>query len=79
MPVVIANQIRPADMDVNVPGHIEVHELAAEMFSRKHVERRDDPVLENLLLVINVVQKQVQRRDALGETAFEQFPLGRRE
>ena len=46
------------------------------MFSGKHVERRDDLVLENLLLVINVVQEKVQRGDALRQAAFEPFPFG---
>src|SRR4051794_11233166 len=40
--------------------------------------RRDDAVLDDLLLVINVVQEKIQRDDALREATFEIFPfLGR--
>jgi hypothetical protein len=78
IPFVIANQIRAADVNVNVLGHIEVHELAAEMFSGQHVLRRHDTILENFLLMINVVEKEIQCGDALRQTAFEVFPfLGR--
>ena len=75
LPLLIANQIRAADVDVNILRHIEVHELAAKMFSRKNVVRRDDAVLQNFLLVIDVVQKQIQRRDALREAALDHLPF----
>src|SRR5258706_15616226 len=48
------------------------------MFSREHVERRNDAVFQNFLLVINVVQKKIQRRDPLHESAFEKLPFLRR-
>jgi hypothetical protein len=76
--LVVADQIRAADVNVNVLRHVEVHELAPEMFSREDIGRRDDAVLQDFLLVINVAQEQVQRRDALREAAFELLPfLGR--
>ena len=62
-------------MDVDVPGHTEVHELAPEMFSRKDIVRGDDAVLQDFLLVINVVQKKIQRGDALRKAALQQLPL----
>ena len=37
--------------------------------------RRNHPVLEDLLFVVDVVQKQVQRRDALDEPGLHQIPL----
>src|ERR1700759_4469454 len=39
---------------------------------------RDDAVPDYFLFVIDVMQKKVERGDALGEAAFEKFPfLGR--
>jgi len=35
----------------------------------------NDSVLDDFLLVIDVVEKQVQRKDALGEAPFEIFPF----
>ena len=42
---------------------------------RQDVKFRDDAVLDDFLFVINVVQEQVQRRDALGQAAFQKFPF----
>ena len=72
---VIADQIRAANVDVNILRHVEVHELAPEMFSRQNVKRRDDAVLQNFLLVIKIVQKQIQRRDALRPGRAPDIPI----
>ena len=72
---VIANEVGAADVNVNILGHIEVHELAAKMFSRENVVRRDDAILEDLLLVIKIVQEKIQCRDALRQAAFQHLPL----
>ena len=56
-------------------GHLEVHELAPEMPRGEHEVRRDDAVLEDLLLVVDVVQEQVQRGDALHEARLDLAPL----
>ena len=37
--------------------------------------RRDDAVLDDFLLVINVLEEQVERRDALGQSALNVLPL----
>ena len=36
----------------------------------QNIKFGDDAVLEDFLLVINVVEKQVKRRDALRQAAF---------
>ena len=77
--VLVADQIRAADADVNSLRHFKVHELAAEMFSRQNEKLRDDTVLQDFLLVINVVQEKIQRRDALREAALDLLPLFRRD
>ena len=76
--VLVANQIRSANVDVNILRHVEVHELPPEMARGQNVKFRDDAVLQNFLLVINVVQEQVQGRDALGQAAFQVLPFLRR-
>src|SRR5262245_22184805 len=78
LPLVIADQVRAADVNVNILRHLEVHELAAKMFSRKDVVRGNNTLLDDSLLVINVVEEKIERRDALRQTAFEKFPFLRR-
>ena len=73
--LVIADQIGPANMNVNVLGHVEVHKLPPEMFARKNIKRRNNAVLQDFLFVINVVQEQVQRGDALDQAALDHFPF----
>ena len=38
---------------------------------------RNDPVFDDLLVVVHIVEKQVERLDALLEAAFDPFPLRR--
>ncbi len=45
------------------------------MFGLLDVESGDDLVLEDLLVVVNIVEKQVERDDALGEARFQMFPF----
>ena len=40
---------------------------------------RDDLLLEDALLVVNVVQEKVQRADALGQAALQEVPFVRRD
>ena len=75
VPVLVADQVRAADVDVDVMGHREVHELPAEVLGREDLRRRDDLVLDDLLLVVEVVEEEVERRDALDETRLELVPL----
>ena len=39
----------------------------------------NDAVAQNVLRVIDVVQKQIERRDSLDESALDQFPFARPE
>ena len=63
-------------MDVDIFRHIETHELRPKMDGAANDLGRNDAIFDDLLLVINVMQKQVQGRDALAETAFDVFPFG---
>ena len=41
--------------------------------------RRDDPVLDDTLLVVDVVEEEIQRRDTLHQARFDLLPLARRD
>ena len=71
----VADQVGAADVDVDVLGHVEAHELGAEMLRALDDFLRDDPFLQDALVVIDVVQEHVQRRDALDEAALDMLPL----
>jgi len=72
---VVTDQVRAAHMDVNILGYINTHELLAKMFGRMDVMRRDYTVLNDLLVVVEVVQKQVQRGYPLSQSAFDMSPF----
>ncbi len=55
--VPIAHQIRAADVNVNIPRHIEVHELRPEMGRLPDDVFRNDAVAQDALPVIDVVQE----------------------
>ena len=75
----IADQVGAADVDVNVLRHVEARELAPEMFSRKDVVGRNDTVFHDALLVVDVVEKKIERRDALFEAGLDVVPFFRRD
>ena len=64
--VAIANQVGPANVDVNIARHIEVHELRPKMRRFPDDLLRDHPVAQDVLPVIDVVQKKIERGDTLG-------------
>ena len=72
----VADQVGPADVDVDVLGHVESHELAPKMLRAEDVVGRDDAVLEDLLLVVDVVQEEIERGDALDQSLFDGLPFG---
>jgi hypothetical protein len=54
-------------------GHPQ--QLALELGPRVHEVRRDHAVLQAPLLLVDVEDEEVQRRDALDETALDPLPL----
>jgi hypothetical protein len=77
--VLVADQVRAANVDVNALRHLKIHELTPEMLSRQNEKLRHDAVLHDFLLVINVVQEKIQRGDALREAALDVLPFIRRD
>ena len=64
-------------MRVNVVGHIHAHHLRAELGVVLDLVARDDPGLQDFLLVINVVNEVVERGHALHQPGLHAFPLMR--
>jgi len=71
----VADQIGAADMDVDVLGDVESHEFPAEMLRPENVVGRDDAILEDLLVMVDVVQEEIERGDALDEAFFHPLPF----
>ncbi len=72
---VAADQIRAAHVDVNVLWHRKVHKLPPEMFARQHTLRWNYTVFDDPLLVVDVMEEQIERGDALRQTSLEELPL----
>ena len=74
-----ADQVRAADVNINVLGDIETDEFAAEMFAGKDEKGRNDAVLDDFLLVVNVAQEKIERGDTLDQAAFQMLPFAGRD
>ena len=57
-------------------AHVHALHLAAEVLAAVDQLARHDAVGQDLRVVIDVLQEQVQRGDALGQAALEHVPLG---
>ena len=62
-------------MDVGIFGDGHADEFGSEVGSAEDDFFRNDAVFEDALLVINVIQKKIQCRDALHEPGFDSLPL----
>src|SRR5205085_6145515 len=72
----VADQVGAGDVAPDSERRIEAVTLLAEGDGRVDHVRRDGPVLEDLLLVIDIVDEAVERVDALLEAALDVVPLG---
>ncbi len=59
LPFLVANQIGPADVDVNVSRNVQVEHLPAEHLGAVDQLRRNHPLAQNTLLMINVLAEKV--------------------
>ena len=78
-PVAVADQVGAADVDVSVLRDGHADEFRPVMRSAEDDLRRDHAVLDDALLVVDVVEEEVQRRDPLDEACLDMFPLIRRD
>ncbi len=74
-PPPVAHEVAAHDVRVDPERHIDVAELAAVPSRAEHELSRDEVGTQDALLVIDVVQEQVERPDALLEPAFDPRPF----
>ena len=74
----VADQVGAADVDVDVARHRRAHELAAEERALVDQARVDDAVAEDELVVVDVLEEQVQRGEALHQAPARCAPTPRR-
>ena len=74
-PGVVPDQVRPADVDVHVPRHVDAEHLPAEHLRPVDQLGRDHLLLEDPLAVVDVLAEQVQGRDPLGQPPLDDVPL----
>ncbi len=63
-------------MDVLVVGHVDADDLAAEVASEHDQLPRHDPVVQDLLPVVDVVNEAVERPNPLSQPSLDDRPLG---
>ena len=73
--VAVAHQIGAGDVAPDPPRRIDARALRAVERGRADDLFRDDLVLQDLLIVIDVVDELVERVDALLEAALDPLPL----
>ena len=73
-----ANNVNAADMRVNVAGYINPHHLGAELRVLENLLGRNNTGFQDVLAVVDVVNKAVECRDALHQAFFHDGPFVRR-
>ena len=74
-----ADDVHPGDMGINAGRHVHPHHLAAELRVVEHLLGGNSSGAKDLLLVIDVVQKGIERLHALPQSCLQRRPLGRRD
>ena len=67
-------QVRAHHRDVHVARHLQAPHLPPVVLAAVHQLARNHAVVQNLRVRVDVAQKQVQRRDALRQTALNPCP-----
>ncbi len=75
----IPHQIDTGNVRIDIARDLHADHFALEMAAGKHQRARNLPVAQNPLRAVNILQKQVQRQNALGQPRFEPRPLRVRE
>ena len=70
-----AHDVDARDVRIDVARHRHAHHLLAELAVVQHLFGGHHAGLEDLLVVVDVVDEAVQRRDALDESGFHVHPL----
>jgi hypothetical protein len=72
-----AHDIDAADVRINAVGHVHPHHFGAELGIALDLLARHHAGLEDLLVVVDVMDEAVQRRDPLHQAFFHAAPLVR--
>ena len=75
MLVIGSDDINTSDMGVGLHGDIHTNHLGSELRIVEHLLCGDDARLQDVLLVVDIVQKHVQGRNALNQPLFKLLPL----
>ena len=70
-----AQQIRADDRDVDVARHLQAAHLAPIVLAAVDELARNDAVVEDFGVGVNVAQEEIERGDALREAALDAIPL----
>ena len=71
----VADQVDPRHMDVDVAGYLGVAELGAVAGGAEHQVGGQHPLLEDPLLVVDVMDEQVERMEPLLQAGLDLGPL----
>src|SRR5882724_8231837 len=74
--VVIAYQVDACNMNVDIVGHGQAMDLPQEMRAAIDHLGRDDPILQDELFVVNILEEEVQGLQPLADTLLDIFPFG---
>ena len=71
----VADQIDAGDMDAHPVRRDDPNGLAVEVLARSDEAARDNPVTQDFLLAVDVVEVVLERLDPLGDATLEARPL----
>ena len=74
-----AHDVRAHDGHVDVAGHVQAPHLPPELFAAIDDLPRNNPIGENVPLVVNVAEKHVERGDPLRQSPFDEAPFRMRD
>ena|ERR1700761_1587654 len=74
--VVIPDEIDTCNMDIDVVRDREVYHLPEKVRATVDHFRRNDPIFQNELIVIDVFEKKIEGFQPLFYTGFDEFPFG---
>ena len=76
MPCRVADEVDARDMDTHTVRRVDSGGLAVEVLAGRDKSPRDQPVAQDVLLAVDVVEVMLQRLDPLRDAALEPRPFG---
>src|SRR5205809_1259672 len=70
-----SHQVGAADADVDAARDRQAAHLATKMFAAEDQFARHNAIGQNAALMVDVLQKKIERGDALGESALNDMPF----